>query len=211
MSTKRMILINTVIFIVIAAIAIGGYAYYSEAANYVKTDDAKITGDLMPVTTDTAGKITDWQGTVGKTFKKGDVIGKVALPTGTKDITAPIDGTIVQNKTNNEQLVAPGQPIAQMVDRNKLYVLANIEETSLEDVNIDQDVDIQVDATSNSKIKGKVKEIGQTTNSVFSLLPADQSSGTYTKVVQRIPVKIELDSYPEEIVPGMNATIWIHK
>lgn len=211
MSTKRIILINTLIIIIIAAVAIGGYSYYVNAANYVKTDDAKVQGDMIAVTPDAPGTITEWNGNTGNTFKKGDVIAKIETPSGTQDLVAPIDGTIVQSTANEGAMVSPSQPVAQMVDMNSLYVVANIEETSLEDLSNGQEVDVTVDANPASKIKGTVKEIGMVTNSVFALLKPDASSGTYTKVTQKIPVKISLENYPEEVVPGMNATVWIHK
>lgn len=108
-------------------------------------------------------------------------------------------------------MVAAGQTLVQMVDLNKLYIEANIEETEIKDVSVGQEVDIKIDAEEGTKIKGTVKKIGKATNSVFSLLPQQTASGDYTKVVQRIPVVIEMESYPDTVVPGMNATILIHK
>jgi multidrug resistance efflux pump len=211
MSTGRIILINTLIIIIISAVSIGGYSYYVNAANYIKTEDAKVQGDMVAVTPEVPGTITEWKGSNGSTFKKGDVIAKIQTASGTKDLVAPIDGTIVQSTGNDGATISPLQPVAQMVDMNSLYVVANIEETSLEDLSNGQEVDVTVDASPASKIKGTVKEIGMVTNSVFSLLKPDVSSGTYTKVTQKIPVKISLENYPEEVVPGMNATVWIHK
>lgn len=211
MSTGRIIMINTLIIIIIAAVAIGGYSYYVNAANYIKTDDAKVQGDMVPVTPEVSGTITNWKGNTGSTFKKGDVIAKIETPSGSKDLVAPIDGTIIQSTSNEGATVSPMQPVAQMVDMKSLYVVANIEETSLEDLSNGQEVDVTVDASPASKIKGTVKEVGMVTNSVFSLLKPNVTSGTYTKVTQKIPVKINLENYPEEVVPGMNATIWIHK
>jgi multidrug resistance efflux pump len=203
--------LNTLIFLVIVGLGIGGYYYYFDQQNYVTTEDAKVMGDIVPVAAETAGKLTDWKGKIGTVVAKGEVIGKVATGNGAVDVTAPIEGTIVQSKALESQWVAPGQPLAQLVDMKKLYIMANIEETSIQDVSIGQEVDITVDAFSGTKIKGKVTEIGLATNSVFSLLPQQNASGDYTKVVQRIPVKIEMESYPEAMVPGMNATVKIHK
>jgi multidrug resistance efflux pump len=211
MKTGKFLLLNTLIFLVIAGLGIGGYYYYFDQQNYVTTEDAKVMGDIVPVAAETAGKLTDWKGKIGTVVAKGEVIGKVATGNGEVDVTAPIEGTIVQSKALESQWVAPGQPLAQLVDMKKLYIMANIEETSIQDVSIGQEVDITVDAFSGTKIKGKVTEIGLATNSVFSLLPQQNASGDYTKVVQRIPVKIEMESYPEAMVPGMNATVKIHK
>ena len=70
---------------------------------------------------------------------------------------------------------------------------------------------IKVDAAPDLTIEGKVKQRGLATASTFSLMPQQNSSGDYTKVVQRIPVQISMDSYPDNLVPGMNATIEISK
>ncbi|MBA4493955.1 HlyD family efflux transporter periplasmic adaptor subunit [Paenactinomyces guangxiensis] len=211
MKTGRFLLLNTLIFIVIVALGIGGYYYYFNQSNYIDTEDAKVAGDVIPVSADSAGKLTEWKGQTGTVLKQGEMVGKVAVGTETKNITVPVSGTIVQSKVNEGQMVAPGQPLAQVVDMDKLYILANIEETDIKDVSVGQEVDITVDAQSDTKIKGKVTQMGLATNSVFSLLPQQNASGNYTKVVQRIPVKIEMESYPNGIVPGMNATIRIHK
>jgi multidrug resistance efflux pump len=211
MRTSKLLLLNTVILLVIVAAGIGGYYYYFTQENYVETDDAKVMGDIIPLSAEAAGKVTEWKGQNGVTVNQGDVIGKVAAANGVTNIVAPVGGTIVQSKVSEGQFVLPGQPLAQIVDLKKLYIDANIEETSIKDVSVGQGVDITVDAEQSTQIKGKVAQIGLTTNSVFSLIPQQNASGDYTKVVQRIPVKIEMDSYPDGIVPGMNATVKIHK
>lgn len=211
MNTKRLILINALMFLIIAAVSITGYSYYIDAKTFIQTEDAKVSGDLISITSEVAGKLTEWPVAEGKKVKKGDLLGKVTMGDQTIDMIAPIAGTIVQNKGNIGQLVNAGQPLAQIVDMNKLYVVANIEETVIREVRVDQEVDVKIDWNSESKLTGNIKEVGLTTNSVFTLLPPEHSSGSYTKVVQRIPVKIELDSYPEGTIPGMNATIWIRK
>ncbi|SFI72325.1 HlyD family efflux transporter periplasmic adaptor subunit [Thermoflavimicrobium dichotomicum] len=211
MKTGRLILINAVVFLVIVALGLGGYYYYFDQANYITTEDAKVAGDIVPIASEGAGKLANWKGQNGATFKQGEEVGQVAAGNQTIHITSPIEGTIVQNKALDGQLVAAGQPLAQVVNMKKLYIMANIEETAIKDVSVGQEVDIVIDAFSDTKIKGKVAQIGLTTNSTFSLLPAQNASGDYTKEVQRIPVKIEMERYPEGIVPGMNATIKIHK
>ncbi|RAL23440.1 HlyD family efflux transporter periplasmic adaptor subunit [Thermoflavimicrobium daqui] len=212
MKTGRLILLNSIIFLIIVALGIGGYYYYFNQTNYISTDDAKVSGDIISVASESAGKLSDWKGKSGTTFKQGDVVGKVTVAGGqTMDITAPIEGTIIQTKTVDGQMVSPGQSLAQMVNTKSLYISANIDETEIKDVSKGQEVDIVVDAYPDTKIKGKVSQIGLTTNATFSLLPPQNASGEYTKEIQRIPVKIEMDHYPNGLVPGMNVTIKIHK
>ncbi|MGA9172677.1 MAG: HlyD family efflux transporter periplasmic adaptor subunit [Thermoactinomyces sp.] len=211
MKTGKLLLINAVIFIIIVGLGIGGYYYYYNETNFVQTDDAKVMGDIVPVSVDSAGKLTEWRVNEGEKVSKGQSLGKVAIGPKTVDIQSPIDGTVVESNGIAGQMVTPGQALADVVNLEKLYIVANIEETAIKDISVGQEVDITVDADSDTRIKGKVEQIGQATNSVFSLLPQNNASGDYTKVVQRIPVKIEMDSYPNGLVPGMNAEVKIHK
>jgi multidrug resistance efflux pump len=89
--------------------------------------------------------------------------------------------------------------------------MANIEETEIKDISVGQEVDVIIDADEKTTIDGKVVEIGKATNSVFSLMPSQNASGDYTKEVEYIPVKISLENYSDKIVPGMNATVNIHR
>ncbi|MFC7440222.1 HlyD family secretion protein [Laceyella putida] len=204
-------MLNAFIFLVIVALGISGYYYYYNTTNFIDTEDARVTGDIVPVSATVGGMVKDWKGQEGKTVTEGQVLGKVMVGNQATDIVSPIAGTIVQSKLVDGQMVAPGQVVAQVVDLSKLYIQANIEETVINDVRVGQEVDIVVDAEPDTKIEGKVAQIGLATNSMFSLIPQQSASGDYTKVIQRIPVKIEMDNYSEALVPGMNATIRIHK
>ncbi|MCH5585365.1 efflux RND transporter periplasmic adaptor subunit [Shimazuella sp. AN120528] len=210
MKTGKLIAINTVVFLIVIAVGIVGINYYQNTVNYISTDNAKVSGDMVPVTVVNAGKITDWTATVGQQVTENEAIGKIT-GTSTTSITSPIAGTIVQSKGMKGETVAPGQSLAQVVDLSKLYVIANIEETEIKNVSIGQDVDVIVDVDKGTTISGKVTEIGKATNSEFSLLPSQNASGDYTKEVEYVPVKIELESYSAQVVPGMNATVNIHR
>ena len=96
-----------------------------------------------------------------------------------------------------------------IVDPQKLYITANIEETKLGKVKQGQNVDITIDQIEGKTFTGKVKYVGKASNSTFSLLPTS-TSGTFTKVVQRVPVKIEFDKVNSELLPGTNAIVKIH-
>jgi multidrug resistance efflux pump len=210
MKAGRLIAINTVVFLIVVAVGFVGINYYRNSTEFITTENAKVSGDIVPVTVVSAGKITDWTATVGQQVTENQEIGKVA-GTSTTPITSPIAGTIVQNKGIKGSTVAPGQTLAQVVDMNKLYIIANIEETEIKNVSVGQDVDVVVDADPDTTIDGKITEIGKVTNSKFSLLPSQNASGDYTKEVEYIPVKIELESYSDKVVPGMNATVNIHR
>ncbi|MCK4342725.1 MAG: HlyD family secretion protein, partial [Phycisphaerae bacterium] len=95
-------------------------------------------------------------------------------------------------------------------DPDNLYVTANLEETRLEGVAIDNSVDLDVDAF-NPRFRGKVIKIGKATGAKFALIPRDNSAGEFTKVVQRVPIKIaiERDDRWSKLRPGLSVTIGI--
>ncbi|MGG3692906.1 efflux RND transporter periplasmic adaptor subunit [Heyndrickxia ginsengihumi] len=217
MSARKMILINIIILIVLVGGGFTGYYFYNRSVSYISTDNAKIDGQQVSIASPAAGKLVDWKGQEGKRFDKNDTIGTVEVTTdkGTTtkvNIKAPADVTVVKNSAVKNTYIAAGSPLAQSYDLKGLWVTANVDETDIDDVKVDQDVDVYVDAYPNSKLTGKVESIGQATASTFSLLPSDNSSGNYTKETQVIPVKVSLDNYGGlDLVPGMNVTVRIHK
>jgi membrane fusion protein (multidrug efflux system) len=128
-------------------------------------------------------------------------------------IIAPNDGIIARKAVEPGQFVLAGQALFGFVAENKRWVLANLKETELQDVRIGQKVKISVDALNGKKYEGRVVSIAPSTGAVFSLLPPDNATGNFTKVVQRIPVKIELDHLLEKDIDdlqlGLSAVISI--
>ncbi len=107
--------------------------------------------------------------------------------------------------------VAPGQALAYLVDPGQVYITANIEETRIRRVRPGQRVDVRVDAYPGVVLRGRVRSVGLATTSTFALLPAQNVSGNFTKVTQRIPVKIDVMPVPGvRLLPGLNATVTIH-
>ncbi|MEB3101730.1 efflux RND transporter periplasmic adaptor subunit [Ferviditalea candida] len=209
---KRKIMIAVLLLIVIIGGLGGGY-YYIQESKYISTDDAKIDGDLRAIGSLAAGTLIQWNAQEGDSFRKGDVLGVVQTSANsTLDIIAPDDGTIVSTNAVKDQTVSPGAALAMTVDLNKLYVTANIQETDLNNVRVGNKVSISVDAFPGIVFTGRVDTIGLATNSELSLLPASNSSSNYTKIIQRVPVKIVLDNYQDErLIPGLNATVKISK
>ncbi|MBA4602024.1 efflux RND transporter periplasmic adaptor subunit [Thermoactinomyces mirandus] len=211
MKTGRLILINALVFLIIVGLGIGGYYYYYMQSNFIRTEDAKVKGDIVSISSLGNGMLEDWQAEEGQEVRKGQVLGRINTGQQMLDIASPIDGTIIKSEFSTGQMAAAGQTLAQVANLGNLYIEANIEETVIKDVSVGQEVDITVDAEGNTKIKGTVAKIGKATNSTFSLLPQQPASGDYNRVTQHIPVMIEMKSYPDTILPGMNATVRIHK
>ena len=106
---------------------------------------------------------------------------------------APFDGTISKKTGEIGQQVAVGQQIMALVPDNDVWVVANFKETQLKKVRVGQDVEVEVDALSGQKFRGHVDSISAGTGSTFALLPTDNATGNFTKVVQRVAVKIVFD------------------
>ncbi|MGH9664131.1 MAG: HlyD family secretion protein, partial [Bryobacteraceae bacterium] len=125
-----------------------------------------------------------------------------------KTITrAPIDGYIENRVAEVGQVVQPGQPLLSMVPLHDIWVTANFKESQLKNMKIGQPVTISVDAYGGRKYKGRVNSFAATTGSKASLLPPENATGNYVKVVQRVPVKIVLENGQDSnhlLRPGMS-------
>jgi len=121
-------------------------------------------------------------------------------------ILAPVDGIVGERKVRIGQLVSPGTQVISLVE-NTIWVQANYKETQLTNVSPGDAVVVTVDTFPGLVLRGHVEEIAPASGSQFALLPPDNATGNYTKIVQRIPVKIVLDPNPalaERLRPGMS-------
>jgi membrane fusion protein, multidrug efflux system len=131
------------------------------------------------------------------------VLAKVNL--GYTRVTAPEDGTVGARQVLPGQLVSPGTQVISFVSRIK-WVVANYRETQLTNMKIGDPTEIRIDEYPGKSFKGKVLEIAPASGSQFALLPPDNATGNFTKVVQRIPVKIALDdeNVAAALQPGLS-------
>ena len=121
-------------------------------------------------------------------------------------IIAPIDGRITKRSVEIGNYVQAGQQLSSLVGMD-LWVIANFKETQLEHMQPGQIVDIRIDAFPNIKLHGKVDSMQAGTGGHFSLFPAENATGNFVKIVQRVPVKIVFDNLPDEVLhlgPGMS-------
>lgn len=124
-------------------------------------------------------------------------------------ITSPINGIVAKKVAKVGEVVKPGQPVVVVVDLNNIWVEANLEETKVEHVRLGQSVDLKVDAYPKSRFTGKVVNIGAVAASEFSLIPESRSAGSFTKVTQRIPIKIKVIEPAQQLRPGMMVVVGI--
>jgi membrane fusion protein (multidrug efflux system) len=125
-------------------------------------------------------------------------------------ITAPADGTVGERQVRTGQLVSPGTQVMAFVE-NIRWVDANFRETQLTNVKVGDPAEIRIDVYPGRVIKGRVLEIAPASGSQFALLPPDNATGNFTKVVQRVPVKIALDDSPltSQLRPGLSAVVTV--
>jgi len=133
------------------------------------------------------------------------VVAQVNL--GYTKIYAPGDGSVGERQVRTGQLVSPGTQVIAFIDRTK-WVQANYRETQLTNVKIGDTAELRFDEYPGQVIRGKVIEIAPASGSQFALLPPDNATGNFTKVVQRIPVKIALDDndLATKLRPGLSVT-----
>jgi membrane fusion protein (multidrug efflux system) len=107
-------------------------------------------------------------------------------------ISAPTDGTVVRKGVNIGDALTPGQTIVTMTKGNYVWIQANFKETQLAGVRQGEDAEVDIDAFPNIKFKAQVQSVNEASGNSMALLPADNATGNFTKVVQRIPVKLIL-------------------
>ena len=125
-------------------------------------------------------------------------------------ITAPASGVVSKKNVQKGQVVGIGQPLMAIANNQKMWVVANFKETQMAEMKVGQEVEIKVDAYEDQAFKGKIASFSQATGAKFSLLPADNATGNFVKVTQRIPVKITFDDLKSNgsvLRAGMSALV----
>ena len=133
---------------------------------------------------------------------------------GNTRIVSPFDAVVAKKWMNEGDVLQPGQPVLTLFDRHLATVTANFEETKIAQLKVGQTVEIRVDAYPGAVFHGKVSDVGTNTGNQFSLIPVNNAAGNFTKVTQRIPVKIDIDEPTDlgnrdanRLLPGMSALV----
>lgn len=129
-------------------------------------------------------------------------------------VTAPADGIVSKVNVQEGQFIQAGQATFSIVQDDEIWVVANFKETQFDDLKPGQKVSVDVDAFPGHEFEAKVASFSPATGSRFALLPPDNSSGNFVKVVQRLPVRIEFtnpgDSLVKQLKAGMNVNVDVH-
>jgi multidrug resistance efflux pump len=195
-----------------------GYRYWRDATLYVSSDDALVDATLQSVTSPGTGTLVNWAVQPGAHVTAGQLIGIVrglpGISSGSSyNVVAPIDGTLLRVDAHQGQNVSSALPLAYVADLDHLRITAYVDETAIGAVRIGQPVDVTVDATGGTEYLGMVSEIIPATAGQFALLPSsDRSTGNFTKVTQRIEVRIALQTTSSvPLYPGESANVRIHR
>lgn len=211
---------------------VSGAAYYIyDGIYFFNTENAQVTSTIVTITPEITGKLQEWHVKEGDLVKTGQILGKQDLSTmitssavnpqglgnsadlmiAKADIKSPIDGQVVQSNVVKGEVISPGMEIATIADTAHVYIKANIEETDIFRIQLRQLVDIKIDAYADHSFQGYVESVGQVTTSALSQSISLNTSGTYSKVTQLIPVRIAIMNQEQlTLMPGMNASIKIH-
>jgi membrane fusion protein (multidrug efflux system) len=127
-------------------------------------------------------------------------------------IRAPYTGRMGRKTILEGQQIQPGQPLVSIVNEREKWVTANFKETQVNGMYVGQPVDIQVDAIDDKIYKGQIEAISGSTGAKFSILPPDNATGNFVKIIQRVPVKIKFISKDITTVKaGMNVLVSVKK
>lgn len=128
-------------------------------------------------------------------------------------IEAPCDGIVSKRSIEVGQFISIGSPMCSVIDNTTLWISANFKETQLGEMKIGQPVEVKIDAYPDMKLKGKLNSFIGATGAKFSLLPPDNSTGNFVKIVQRVPVKISLNNLTKAqlkmLFPGLSAYVTV--
>jgi len=228
---SRKAILGLVLGIAVVCVSLIIAYYWYEGRTFVSTDDARVAADEVAVSPQIGGTVLSWDVTEGDMVQAGQVLGRqdlsAVLTNGALSpqnmgavgsvlaekalLKAPISGQIMKSQAVVGQMVTAGAILAIIADTDHLYISANIKENDIRRVKVGMPVDVRVDAVPDRPFAGRVWNIGRATASSFSLLPAQNESGNYTKVTQVIPIKIQLENADSEsLMVGMNAGVKIH-
>ena len=223
MRAKILTGVGIVLGIAVIVVAFFGYRYYDQSENYVSTDDAQVSGDVVQVAPLSGGRVASVNVDVGDVVKQGQTVATIDVAVGggaaaapapaggvlaTTDLTSPLSGVVIARRTTAGSVVPALQPVVSVVDLGKLWVTANVDESKIGKVKIGQPADVHVD-TLDKTFTGHVTAIIPASAATFSNAPqpASNNTGDYTKVAQLVPVRVAVDYAGSMLMPGTSAEV----
>ena len=221
---RRLLLFAAGSLLAAAVVAFGTHLWY-ENGHYITTENAAVAGSMVQVSSSNPGRIFSLIKDVGDVVEREDSLAIVDIPIATglsqggtrtffldaqdrlAPVPSPVQGVVVDRKMYAVDKITARQTRFTLVDTWRLRVVANVEETRIAEIHAGQPVEVFVDAL-NRTVPGTVDTIIPASTSTFSLLPAQNAAGNFTKVVQLVPVKITVHTEAPLIV-GASARVRI--
>jgi multidrug resistance efflux pump len=216
-------------FIVAAIVLLGGLSLgvylWHESYTYVRTDNARVAAALIPVSVLSSCQVISMDVDYGSYVERGQTIATVGqprpdnvadrqgfkeIPLGRAGVESPVNGYVAAVWTYPGALLGAGSPLVTVYDNSNTWVTANISEIELHRIKPGQPVEISVDSLGGLKLAGKVEGISAATAATFSLLPQNNTTGNFIKVIQVVPVKISIENPGDHLlVPGTSVEVKI--
>jgi len=203
----KLILVIILTLALIAGVVIGLH-FYRRGVNYITTDNARVTTNIIHVMSPVGGTLERFRISEGHRVEENEVIGWLE---NAGAIRSPVDGLVVKSHAVENQVISPMQPVAVIADTNRIHIEANIEETDIMRIRRGQAVIVTIDALGSEQFTGYVSEIGMITqaeltgNALFF-----NTGGTFTRVTHLIPVEIIIiDDVDLSHLIGVNARVQI--
>ncbi|MEW6572260.1 MAG: HlyD family efflux transporter periplasmic adaptor subunit [Bacillota bacterium] len=207
-----------VLLVMLLSLAGVTFYYWYTNAYFVRTEDAYIDGTVFKLGPQVAGQLLAVNVKEGDGVNSGEILAWVddtALPpAGNPELTlvkAPVKGVVLKVLSQPGEVVGAGQPAVMLVDPESLFLTANVEEKKINRIKCGQRVTFTVDGIPGRVFQGRVVAVQEAVASTFSLLPTRSTSGSFIKVVQRVPVKIEIENGSDApFKVGQSAVVSIH-
>jgi len=204
---NKIIIVLALTLILAAGVGLGFY-FILRSANYVVTENARVTATLIHITPTMPGRLERYTIYEGRYVMENEILGW--LENG-ESFRSPLNGIVVRSFAVQDQVVSPLEPLAVIADLNSIHIQANIEETNITQLRRGQPVSVTVDAFGRRQLSGIVSEIGWITNAeITGNSMFFNTGGTFTKVTQIIPVKIDItEDIDLSNLIGLNARVRI--
>jgi len=207
-SGKTKIIIAVVLAVLLALAAGVGFYFVHQRANYLTTDNARVTTTLVAVSSAVPGVLERFTIYEGRRVSQNEILGWVE---NGEAMRAPLDGLVVRTYAEQNQVVAPHTPLAIIADTDNLHIEANFEEQYIGRITLGQEVSVTIDALGGQQFRGYVAEIGRITDvELTGSAMFFNTGGTFTRVVRLLPVRVNItDDIELDSLIGLNARVRI--
>jgi len=205
---KGKFILLLILTLVLLAGAATGFHFYLRSVNYISTDNARVTTNIIHVMSPTGGTLDRFIAFEGQHVEESQIIGWLE---NVGPIRSPVDGVVVRSHAVENQVVPPMQPLAVIAETGRLHIEANISENDIMRIRRGQPATVTIDALGNRQFTGYVSEIGIITQAELTGTALFfNTGGTFTRVTHLIPVEIIIvDDVDLSGLIGVNARVQI--